>query len=31
VAHESVEAAKRKLNVSNRGEAAAVGVSLGLV
>ncbi len=29
-AHEHVEAAKRKLNVSNRGEAAAVGVSLGL-
>ena len=29
-AHEHVEAAKRKLNVSNRGEAAAIGVSLGL-
>lgn len=29
-AHEHVEAAKRKLNVSNRGEAAAVGASLGL-
>ncbi len=29
-AHEHVEAAKRKLNVSTRGEAAAVGASLGL-